>query len=250
MEELKALILSIQFMTGIPIPINIDVKEDKIYKIASYFPVVGLLIGGILYIAYLLLKDLFSREIVMTFLVAFSYILTRGMHIDGLADTFDGLFSNKEREKIIEIMKDSRLGTNGVLALVFMVILKILFLSDIRQSLLFSALLVSPVIARLSVVFSIAISKSARGGKGLGGLMLGKAGIREFVIAFVISIATSYFILPLAVFVKILTISLFVTYIVSKYISLRIGGMTGDTLGAVNELAELTALICFVSVSL
>ena len=245
MEELKALILSIQFMTGIPIPINIDVKEDKIYKIASYFPVVGLLIGGILYIAYLLLKDLFSREIVMTFLVAFSYILTRGMHIDGLADTFDGLFSNKDREKIIEIMKDSRLGTNGVLALVFMVILKILFLSDIRQSLLFSALLVSPVIARLSVVFSIAISKSARGGKGLGGLLLERAGLREFVIALLISTIAGYFVMPLKDLALLYVISLSFTYLISKYISKKIGGMTGDTLGAVNEFVELMAFIYF-----
>ncbi|TCO66322.1 adenosylcobinamide-GDP ribazoletransferase [Caldanaerobacter subterraneus] len=245
MEELKALILSIQFMTGIPIPINIDVKEDKIYKIASYFPVVGLLIGGILYIAYLLLKDLFSREIVMTFLVAFSYILTRGMHIDGLADTFDGLFSNKDREKIIEIMKDSRLGTNGVLALVFMVILKILFLSDIRQSLLFSALLVSPVIARLSVVFSIAISKSARGGKGLGGLLLERAGLREFVIALLISTIAGYFVMPLKDLALLYVISLSFTYLISKYISKKIGGMTGDTLGAVNEFVELIAFIYF-----
>ncbi|AAM23669.1 adenosylcobinamide-GDP ribazoletransferase [Caldanaerobacter subterraneus subsp. tengcongensis MB4] len=245
MEELKALILSIQFMTGIPIPINIDVKEDKIYKIASYFPVVGLLIGGILYIAYLLLKDLFSREIVMTFLVAFSYILTRGMHIDGLADTFDGLFSNKDREKIIEIMKDSRLGTNGVLALVFMVILKILFLSDIRQSLLFSALLVSPVIARLSVVFSIAISKSARGGKGLGGLLLERAGLREFVIALLISTIAGYFVMPLKDLALLYVISLSFTCLISKYISKKIGGMTGDTLGAVNEFVELIAFIYF-----
>ncbi|HBT49081.1 MAG TPA: adenosylcobinamide-GDP ribazoletransferase [Caldanaerobacter subterraneus] len=245
MEELKALILSIQFMTGIPIPINIDVKEDKIYKIASYFPVVGLLIGGILYIAYLLLKDLFSREIVMTFLVAFSYILTRGMHIDGLSDTFDGLFSNKDREKIIEIMKDSRLGTNGVLALVFMVILKILFLSDIRQSLLFSALLVSPVIARLSVVFSIAISKSARGGKGLGGLLLERAGLREFVIALLISTIAGYFVMPLKDLALLYVIFLSFTYLISKYISKKIGGMTGDTLGAVNEFVELIAFIYF-----
>lgn len=245
MEELKALILSIQFMTGIPIPINIDVKEDKIYKIASYFPVVGLLIGGILYIAYLLLEDLFSREIVMTFLVAFSYILTRGMHIDGLADTFDGLFSNKDREKIIEIMKDSRLGTNGVLALVFMVILKILFLSDIRQSLLFSALLVSPVIARLSVVFSIAISKSARGGKGLGGLLLERAGLREFVIALLISTIAGYFVMPLKDLALLYVIFLSFTYLISKYISKKIGGMTGDTLGAVNEFVELIAFIYF-----
>ncbi|NNG66984.1 adenosylcobinamide-GDP ribazoletransferase [Caldanaerobacter subterraneus] len=245
MEELKALILSIQFMTGIPIPINIDVKEDKIYKIASYFPVVGLLIGSILYIAYLLLKDLFSREIVMTFLAVLSYILTRGMHIDGLADTFDGLFSNKEREKILEIMKDSRLGTNGVLALVFMVILKILFLSDIRQSLLFSALLVSPVIARLSVVFSIAISKSARGGKGLGGLLLERAGLREFVIALLISTIAGYFVMPLKDLALLYVISLSFTYLISKYISKKIGGMTGDTLGAVNEFVELIAFIYF-----
>ncbi|HHW58550.1 MAG TPA: adenosylcobinamide-GDP ribazoletransferase [Clostridia bacterium] len=245
MGELKVLILSIQFMTGIPIPINIDIEENKIYKIASYLPLVGLLIGSILFISHLLLKDLFSREIIMTLLVALSYILTRGMHIDGLADTFDGLFSNKGRDKILEIMKDSRLGTNGVLVLVFMVILKILFLSSIKQSIVFSALLMSPVVARLSVVFSIAISKSARGGKGLGGLLLEKAGLKEFTIAFVISVVISHFVMPLRNFFELTAISLIFTYLMSKYISKRIGGMTGDTLGAVIEFVELMVYIYF-----
>jgi len=250
MEEIKRLVLAMQFMTRLPIPIEIDVEKREFYRTASYFPVVGIVIGSILSLLYFALKNFFSREIVMTFIVAFSYVLTGAMHIDGLSDTFDGLFSNKDKSKMLEIMRDSRLGTNGVLAAIFIVVLKILFLTNIHENITLTALLITPIIGRLSIVFSMMISKSARGGEGLGGLMLGKVGIREFAIAFVISIATSYFILPLAVFVKILTISLFVTYIVSKYISLRIGGMTGDTLGAVNELAELTALICFVSVSL
>ncbi|MGB9779785.1 adenosylcobinamide-GDP ribazoletransferase [Caldanaerobacter sp.] len=245
MEEIKTLILSIQFMTGIPIPINIDVKEDKIYKIASYFPLVGLLIGSILYIVYLLLKNFFSREIVMTFLVVLSYILTRGIHIDGLADTFDGLFSNKEREKILEIMKDSRLGTNGVLALVFMVILKILFLTHIDQGTLFTAIVLSPVIARLAVVFSTVVSKSARGGKGLGGLLLEKVSLREFFIALVIAALTGYFMTSFKDFIVLCGISMIFTYLVTVYISKKINGMTGDTLGAVIELNELLALMYF-----
>lgn len=250
MNEIKKLILAMQFMTRFPIPIEVNIEKSEIYRITSYFPIVGVVIGGILSLLYIALKNYFSREIVMTFIVAASYTLTGAMHIDGLADTFDGLFSNKDKSKILDIMKDSRLGTNGVLAVVFVVVLKILFLTNIKENIIFTALLITPIISRLSVVFSIMISKSARSGEGLGGLMLGKAGIREFVIALVISIAISYFILPFVVFAKILTISLFVAYVLSKYISMRIGGMTGDTLGAVNEFTELAVLIYFATVSL
>lgn len=243
MKELKRMALTIQFMTRIPIPLKIEVKNDEFYKIVSYFPVVGIIIGFILSLIYIALKNLFSREIVMTFVIAFSYILTGAMHIDGLADTFDGLFCNKDKEKILEIMRDSRLGTNGVLATAFMIILKILFLVYINDNNTLPLLLVMPILGRLAITFATVISKSARDGEGLGGLMIGKAGIREFLIAFVISLISGIFIMPFAIFAELLIIVILASFIITKYITLRIGGMTGDTLGAVNEITELLVII-------
>lgn len=243
MKEFKRLILAMQFMTRIPIPLNIEIKKDELYKTASYFPAVGIIIGFILSLLYIALVNLFSREIVMTLVVAFSYILTGAMHIDGLADTFDGLFSNKDKERMLEIMRDSRLGTNGVVATVFMIILKVLFFVNINENMTLPSLLVMPMLGRLASTFAILISKSARGGEGLGGLMIGRAGMREFLIALVISLVAGFFIMPFSRFAELLTIVLLVSFIITKYISMRIGGMTGDTLGAVTEITELVVLI-------
>jgi len=243
--EINSILLSLQFLTRIPIPFKLDVKKDNFFKIASYFPFVGFVIGIIQFGFYIILKNYFSREILMMIIVAISYILTGAMHIDGLADTFDGLFSNKNKENMLEIMRDSRLGTNGVLAVVFIILLKTMALAEISTNMINAAILLTAVIGRLCIVFSILISKSARKGEGLGGLMLGMVGIREFLIASIISIFIAYFIISLITFIKILTLTFLIAFLSTKYISYKIGGMTGDTLGAINELSELSVLLCF-----
>ncbi|QSZ28081.1 adenosylcobinamide-GDP ribazoletransferase [Aceticella autotrophica] len=242
MKEIKRLIIALQFMTRIPIPIRIDLKDDDFLKSTAYFPIVGFVVGILSLLIYLLLKSVFPREIVMTVIIAFSYVLIGAFHIDGLADTFDGLFSNKNKEGMLEVMRDSRLGTNGVLAILFMIILRISFLTNIDDSYIMAVLIITPMIGRLSQVLAIMISKSAREGKGLGGLLIGKIGYREFMISAVITLIIGYFIFPIQWLIAITAVVLIMAYLETYYISARIGGMTGDTLGAINELAELTTL--------
>lgn len=243
MRELKRLILNIQFMTRIPIPIIIDVKEGDFSKGTIYFPPIGILIGLILSAFYYLARNIFPREIVVTFIVALSYTLIGALHIDGFADTFDGLFSNKTKERMLEIMRDSRLGTNGVLATIFLVLLKILFLSKIDANIIIPTLIVMPMLGRFGILIAAFTSKSARGGEGLGGFIIGKVKLREFIIGLIFVLIAGYFLMQYLLFLKILIISMAASYMTTKYICLRIGGMTGDTLGAVNEFTELIVLI-------
>lgn len=243
MEELKRLVLALQFMTRIPIPIKLEIEENDFPGTTAYFPVVGLVIGLILSGVFMILKDIFPREIIITTIIALSYILIGALHIDGFSDTFDGLFSNKNKDKMLNIMRDSRLGTNGVIAAIFMILLKIMFLSNIKDYIVIPSLIIMPVLGRFSNTFAILISKSARGGEGLGGLMIGKIGFKEISIALIISILIGYIVMPILLFFKILIAIIVLTFLIVKYISSRIGGMTGDTLGATNELSELFVLI-------
>lgn len=243
MKELKMFILSLQFMTRIPINISINAGEDDFPKMAKYFPIVGVIIGAIASITFFAFKEIFPREIVSAIAIAVSYVLTGALHIDGFADTFDGLFSNKGRDRMLEIMRDSRLGTNGVLALLFLVILKVLFLSKVKSALLYPTLILMPLIGRFSILLAAFTSKSARSGEGLGGLIIGKISGRDFLLGFMFVLIFGYFLTPYVLFLKVLAIFSISSYITTRYISARIGGMTGDTLGAINEIEELIVII-------
>ncbi|AFK85096.1 MULTISPECIES: adenosylcobinamide-GDP ribazoletransferase [Thermoanaerobacterium] len=243
MDEIKAFILSLQFMTRIPVNVQIDVSKNDFHRMVKYFPFVGGLIGTVVSLMFYASKNIFPREIAITIALASSYILTGAMHIDGFADTFDGLFSNRSRDRMLEIMRDSRLGTNGVLALVFLIILKILFLTDINGNLIYSTLILMPLIGRFSIILAAYASKSARGGEGLGGLIIGKISIVELILSLLFTSFVGMIFVHFTVLLKLLVISSIVTYLITKYISMRIGGMTGDTLGAVNEFAELVIAV-------
>jgi len=243
MDEIKAFILSFQFMTRIPINIQIDADRNDFHRIVKYFPLVGGFIGAVASFMFFVSKNIFPREIAVTVAVASSYILTGAMHIDGFADTFDGLFSNRSRDRMLEIMRDSRLGTNGVLALVFLIILKILFLTDIKSNLIYSTLILMPLVGRFSIILAAYVSKSARGGEGLGGLIIGKISMVELILSLLFTSVIGIYFVHFTALLKLLAVSSIVTYIITKYISMRIGGMTGDTLGAVNEFAELVIAV-------
>ena len=111
---MKKFLIALSFYTRIPIFIKSEVSEEEFYSSMTLLPVVGLIIGGILYIPWYLLREI-PKEIV-SFLMVFLYIwLTGGLHIDGFIDTLDGILSNRDRERVLEIMKDSRVGSFGVI---------------------------------------------------------------------------------------------------------------------------------------
>ena len=129
-------IILIQFMTRIPIPIKVDYSEKKLGKSIKFFPLVGLIIGLILYctnflIATYLKNILYSKTIIAVILIIVEIMTVGIIHIDGLGDTFDGLFSYAKKERMLEIMKDSRIGTNGAVVLILYFITKIALISEI-----------------------------------------------------------------------------------------------------------------------
>lgn len=241
MKELKRFVLMLQFMTRIPIPVSLEVDEDDFGRGSKYFPIIGFILGLALYFTYYISQMELPDEISVIIAVAMSYVLTGSMHIDGLADTFDGLFSAKSREKILEIMKDSRIGTNGVLAILFMVLLKIFFLANTDPLYIPVALIIAPVMGRLAMLPALVFSKSAREGKGLGGLFIGKVKYMDMIIGLAFALIIGFFFsyVSYADMLFITAAVLLSGFIITAYIQWRIGGMTGDTLGSISEITEL-----------
>lgn len=238
---MKKLIIMIQFLTRIPININLEVNEDEFLDGVIYFPLVGLIIGMFTVSFYYIGYKLGGSLIAATMAVASEVFITGGLHLDGLGDTFDGVYSNRPKERILEIMKDSRLGTNAALAILITILLKIAFIECMPLPEVYAVLLLMPVLAKLCQVYGARYSVYARK-NGMGGLFIEKVNNKQLVFALFISIIICliYFWAMLFIVIGYIFSRLYVRHITSK-----IDGMTGDTLGALCELSEIVYLFYF-----
>jgi len=244
LKYLKRILLMVGFLTRIPVPFKIDGTEEDYGKGLVFAPVVGLLIGGILTILFYILKRFFPPGVTGILLIAAYIMLTGGLHLDGLGDTFDGIFSNRSREKMLEIMRDSRIGTNAVLAVICVVILNYALLSSIPLSGLPKALLLFPVAGRIGSLVGAGSTVYAREGEGLGKSFINCCGIKEILHGGII-----YFIVSLLVLnikgLLLAAATMITSFATVKFFAGKVGGATGDILGAVCELNQTFFLILF-----
>lgn len=243
-KMIKGLILSLQFLTRIPISINIDFNEETIGKSTFFYPLVGAFVGGIAALIHWAFQPL-GKEFSAFSALFVMIILTGGLHLDGLADTFDGFLSNKDRDRTIEIMKDSRIGAFGVIGLILTILLQYILLtsfSDITLPLIFSL-----ANSRLIVVIIMTNKKVAKPG-GLGELFH-----RSCSKKYIIGSSILYIAILILVDVKYL-IPFLTSYLVAEIISSiaykKIDGLTGDVYGAIIEISQSVSLIAFLGMSL
>lgn len=229
---MKSLLLMITFFTRIPISYNHEYDEKDLIKGIKFFPMIGLIIGMVMYIPVLLKDILHTHVIVLLSWVIYIWI-TGGLHIDGLADTFDGVFSNRDRERILEIMRDSRIGTFGVLGMLLIIIWNLVFTYYIDLKLL----IIVPIVGRCAAILSASDSKYAREGQGMGKAFIENCRKKELIISMIFVI-----ILSLLIGYPVSTMALFPTFaavmLISKYINNKIGGNTGDTIGFAIEISQ------------
>jgi len=239
---MKRLILMLQFLTKLPLPFEIDAKEEDFSKGIIYFPIVGLVIGALMAGLYIGLSALTNIMIASVLVIVFEIFITGGLHLDGLADTFDGLYSYRDKERMLEIMKDSRVGTNGVLILIVNIVLKMVLLVSIDPEMVPTLLLLMPVVSRLMVVLLSAISKYARN-NGMGGFFIGKTTKLQLVIT-IILVLVMHLIYLEGLF--LLGMIIILTLIYRYHVYSKIDGITGDVLGAVVEMSEVFYLMLYV----
>ncbi len=244
-------ILMTQFFTRIPIPIRIEVDEEKFSRGIFCIPWVGALIGVILSLCYMMMKDVahLPRLVIATLIIIIEVMLTGGLHIDGLADTFDGIYSARKKERILEIMKDSHIGTYGVLAIVLILMLKMSLIYYIPQQLLYNILLIMPMISRSGALLLAYLFPYARE-DGLGNWLIGNV---ETFDLWIVMLSVMLIGLIVANYINIILISVIIDFpimfawLYGHHIKKYIDGITGDTLGAYIELSEVLILfVCIV----
>ena len=241
---MKSLILMLQFFTRLPLPFEIQADAEDFNRGFIWFTAVGLVIGGLLTLLYIILSPWISPLLLAVILVLAEVLLTGGLHLDGLSDTFDGLYSNRDKERVLEIMKDSRIGANGALAMMSWLLLKIALLNELFQLTAVHApkttpwlvLILMPVAAKSALALSCYLGPYARK-EGMGHLFIGKVSVIQLFPVLALAAILHTLLVPasLAVWAGILLLTLVYT----RHVRKRIDGLTGDTLGAWHELSEL-----------
>lgn len=212
-----------------------------------WFPVVGFLLGAILICVNNAAAFLgFNVLPCAVFLVISLIIITGGLHMDGLADTCDAFLSRKDKEGMLLVMRDSRIGAMGVLGVACVLLMKIALLLSINRFLLPYALVLMCALSRWAMVFIIFCFPYARP-EGKAKNFIEGITAKIFVLATGITMG-SIVLIGSAKSVIIMAFVAIIAYLVGAAAKKKIGGITGDTLGAANELLEITTLIAVLAV--
>jgi adenosylcobinamide-GDP ribazoletransferase len=234
---MKRLLAAVQFLTILPLPRGLCPDERALGGSLPFFPVVGLGIGAAIALMDWGLGFLFPVGVTSVLAVILLIAASGGLHLDGLADTADGFFSSRPRERILDIMRDSRTGPMGVAAIVCVVALKIALIAAVAAPGRAWVLLMTPIAGRCALLIQMALLPSLRP-NGLARVFHRNISLGHALWALIFLIATGGLAGGIPGFVAG-GVSFLFALIFTAYVRRRIGGLTGDTLGAACEWAEL-----------
>lgn len=211
----------------------------------AFYPLAGLVIGGLSALGFYLLSFLLPKPLTVWLTIGLLVFLTGGLHLDGLADTMDGLACRGTKEKVLEVMRDSRVGAFGVMGLILFIGAKYLALDQISNPMIPSSLILTTVIGRSSMILVCYRSSYARSTGGLAKPFTENLGLREMILSLVSAFGIAFLLMGVTGVVVFFGIGLFSLGYRHFFIK-KLGGVTGDILGAANELAELLCLLVLV----
>jgi adenosylcobinamide-GDP ribazoletransferase len=236
---------ALSFLTLLPVGRGRLSGEKELVRSMAFFPLVGLVVGFFLALGYDLLSSILPKSLAIWLTLGLLAFLTRGLHLDGFADTMDGLACGGTREKILEVMRDSRIGAFGVIGLILLIGAKYFALDHLSSHPLACALILMATVGRNSMVLICYRSPYARSEGGLAKPFTENLGRREVIFSFLLTFGISWLFLGLKGFLVFLGTCLF--SLGYRYFFIRkLGGVTGDVLGAANELTEFLSLFLLV----
>jgi adenosylcobinamide-GDP ribazoletransferase len=259
---LHGLIAAFQFLTRLPIPIQISYTNHVFVKSVVFYPAAGMVIGLLLGAAGLLLDSFLPLLPAAVLLLSLWIVLTGGLHLDGLMDTADGILSHRPREQMLEIMKDSRVGAMGVIVCVLHLLLKFSLLYTLLEQgnwkLLFPLLILIPIWSRWFMAVAIWGWPYARQDSGLGSffrdvhrghvwLSTGLSVLLSVLVMYVwcenFPTGSGFWSEISMIIAGCVVVALAVGVTISVYLKRKLGGLTGDTYGALNEIIEAAMLL-------
>ncbi|WP_020677280.1 adenosylcobinamide-GDP ribazoletransferase [Geopsychrobacter electrodiphilus] len=234
--------LAISFLTVFPVGRDIKATPEMLGRSMGLFPAVGLLLGLGLCVANWMLQGLLPRAVLDCLLVLLLIAATGALHLDGVADLFDGLAGGKDRASMLEIMKDSRVGAIGVVGLVMVLLLKYLSLYHVPLEYKNAALIFMPAAGRWMQVCLCCYAPYVRSEGGTGSAFVENVGQPEFLRATATLIVASLVLFSVKGIFLVFLLGI-ATMLILRYFESRLGGVTGDVLGAVTEMVEVLVLL-------
>jgi adenosylcobinamide-GDP ribazoletransferase len=254
-NEIKIFLTALMFYTRIPCPSFVDHDPDYINKATRYFPLIGWIVGAISFLFYWLSCFLFDTNIAVIISLVAGVLTTGAFHEDGLADVFDGFGGGWTKEKILDIMKDSRVGAYWAIAIVFLLMLKFIGLNNLVATKQFSNLQILILfityhsLARLAAINIVFTSTYSRDDETSKVKPIAKThSYKEIVGAYFFGLLPLLFLAYVNIkFLVVLLPLLLLVFFARRYFIKWIGGYTGDCLGAVEQMAELIIILTFVA---
>ncbi len=253
-NEIKIFFTSLMFYTRIPCPSSIDHNPNYINKATRYFPLIGWIVGALSFLVFYLASFVFDSSIAVVLSLITGILVTGAFHEDGLADVVDGFGGGWTKEKILEIMKDSRVGAFGAISILLVLLLKFTALNSVIDK--FTETHITALIfisyhslARLTAVNIIFTSQYSRDDLTSKIKPIAKTyGKPEIVGAYLFGLIPLIVLSWLNWKFSLSILPLFLLYILSKrYFEKWLNGYTGDCLGAVEQLAECICLLSYVA---
>ncbi len=239
----SAFFTAIRFLTVIPVGWRAEQDGELFPTSIFYFPLVGLAIGGGAAILARLTALVLPVQVVAFLVVLYLAAISGFLHLDGLADSGDGLLSARPREQSLAIMKDSRSGAMGVVTLILVLLGKYAALSSLSPATMTGAVLLMPVAGRCAILLAMAIERYARPEGGIGGLFYSRNTRWAAVLGGGVLACASAAVVGGRGMLLICVVTLLTVVAFCRFCRARIGGATGDTLGATCELIELATAI-------
>lgn len=242
MQQLRLFFIALQFFTRLPIPSWVGFEASWLQHASRYFPLVGCVVGAIAAAVYLVAALVLPAPVAAVLSTAASIYLTGAFHEDGFADTCDGLGGGLTRERVLEIMKDSRIGAYGAIGIVCMLAAKLSALAMLPPRVAVAALFLAHPLSRLAAASLIWKLDYVRG-EGKAKPLAQQMTTIEFAIALLTALLpvpvllAAGWIAPDAVLAALLAALLAAVWLGRK-LHKRLGGYTGDCLGAVQQVAE------------
>jgi len=237
----RDLIVAFQFLTRLPMP-RVAFAPDSLARSLAFFPVVGLTLGAGAALLHSLLMPHCSRLLAALAVLVALALLTGGLHEDALADAADGFGGGRDREHILLILRDSRIGSFGALALIFSVLARLLLLSSVPVERVPAYLIAAETLSRWTSL-PLSLLPAARTGEGLGTHLAQQASrttlLTGSLAAGIIGVSALHSRIVVPALLAVVSAALSARFFLRK-----IGGVTGDCFGAVIQLTQIVVFCC------
>lgn len=241
-KELQVFLTAIIFYTRLPVPHWIDHGEELLNKATRYFPLIGWIVGAFTAAIFYGCLYVFPSSIALLFSITSGILLTGAFHEDGFADFCDAFGGGWTKERILTIMKDSRIGVFGAVGLLLILLFKFFSLSALPAFLIVKILLLAHVVSRFSATLFIFTSQYVRENDDSKAKPVGKKlALKDFLVASVFGLLP-FLLFPWRYLLLLLPMAICFWWF-RRYLHKWIGGYTGDCLGAIQQVQEVVVYL-------